>query len=179
MLVTNKDIGFLYNCIIFLFCYHVFSPYLYVCCCINYMHFSCKYILFYIILLCLNCKEKNLYFLIDQFSIFSAIREEKGSVVLTKPVTTYAWWLQPDTLIGLISIKRHYNGYGHGQLYFSYCTVNTVSVSHTPNQAELRTLSNVERGAEPQVQHFQCSQQGLVWGMGHWHYTTAGIFYKF
>ena len=48
-----------------------------------------------------------------------------------------------------------------------------VSVSHTPNQAQLRTLSNVERGAQPRVQHYQCSQRGLVWGMGHWHYTTA------
>ena len=32
-----------------------------------------------------------------------------------------------------------------------------VSVSHTPNQAELRTLSNVERGAQPRVQHYLCS----------------------
>ena len=44
---------------------------------------------------------------------------------------------------------------------------SNVSVSNTPNQAELRTLSNVERGVQPQVQHYQCSQQGLVWGMGH------------
>ena len=42
-----------------------------------------------------------------------------------------------------------------------------VLVSHTPNQAEMRTLSNVERGAQPRVQYYQCSQQGLVWGMGH------------
>ena len=57
-------------------------------------------------------------------------------------------------------------------LYYIHCTL-----SHTPNQAELRTVSNVERGAQPRVQHYKCSQQGPVWGMGHWHYTTAGIFY--
>ena len=54
-----------------------------------------------------------------------------------------------------------------------------LSVTHTPNQAALRTLSNVEWGAQPRVQHYQCSQQGLVWVMGHWHYSTAGIFYHF
>ena len=47
--------------------------------------------------------------------------------------------------------------------YTVYSILYSVSVSHTPNQAELRTLRNVERGAQPQVQHFQCSQRGLVW----------------
>ena len=35
---------------------------------------------------------------------------------------------------------------------------NTVLVSHTPNLAELRTLSNIEHGAQPQVHYYQCSQ---------------------
>ena len=43
----------------------------------------------------------------------------------------------------------------------------SVLVSHTPNQAELRTLSFVEGVAQPRVEHYQCSQQGLVWGKGH------------
>ena len=47
---------------------------------------------------------------------------------------------------------------GHGYI---------ISVSHSPNRAELRTLSNVERGAQPRVQHYQRSQQGLARGMGH------------
>ena len=45
---------------------------------------------------------------------------------------------------------------------------HTVSLSHTSNQAEVRTLNNIERGAQAQVQHYQCSQQGLAWCMGHW-----------
>ena len=45
-------------------------------------------------------------------------------------------------------------------------TVKIVSVSHTQNQVELRTLSNVEHGAQPQDQHYECSHQSLAWGMG-------------
>ena len=53
----------------------------------------------------------------------------------------------------------------------------TGLVSHTPNQTELRTLSNVEQGAQHQVKYYQCPQQGLVWVMGHSHYTITGILY--
>ena len=34
--------------------------------------------------------------------------------------------------------------------------------------------SNIERAAQPRVQYYHCSR-GLVWGMGHRHYTTAGL----
>ena len=34
-------------------------------------------------------------------------------------------------------------------------------------------MSNIERGAQPRVYYYHCSR-GLVWGMGHWHYTIAG-----
>ena len=37
----------------------------------------------------------------------------------------------------------------------------------------MRTLSNIKQGPQHRVQYYQCSR-GIVWGVGHWHYTTAG-----
>ena len=42
-----------------------------------------------------------------------------------------------------------------------------MSVSQTPNQALLRTLVMLNTGLRPSFNITQCSQQGLVWGMGH------------
>ena len=44
--------------------------------------------------------------------------------------------------------------------------LDNVSVSHTPNQAKLRTLSNFERGAKPRVQHYSVFSGGLGLGYG-------------
>ena len=41
-----------------------------------------------------------------------------------------------------------------------------MSVSHTPNQALLRTLVMLSSGLRPSFNITQCSQLGLVWGMG-------------
>ena len=46
-----------------------------------------------------------------------------------------------------------------------YTSCGIMSVSHTPNQA---SQSNVERGA-------QCSQLGIVWGMGHWYSVSSSF----
>ena len=54
------------------------------------------------------------------------------------------------------------------------CSVQCISVPYPHNLAEMRTLSNIEQGPQPRVQYYQCSR-GLVWGLGHWHYTTAGL----
>ena len=42
-----------------------------------------------------------------------------------------------------------------------------MSVSHTPNQALLRTLVMLNSGLRPLFNVTQCSQLGLVWGIGH------------
>ena len=55
-----------------------------------------------------------------------------------------------------------------------------MSVSLTPNQALLGIL--LLFSAWPGFGYgtlIQCSQAVFVWGMRHWHYTTAGIFYCF
>ena len=44
-----------------------------------------------------------------------------------------------------------------------------MSVSHTPNQAMLRTLVMLNSGLCPSFNITQCSQLGLVWVMGHWY----------
>ena len=65
----------------------------------------------------------------------------------------------PDAISTLNVLHRYFD-----KLWFFR---NIVLVSHTQNLAELGTLSNVERGAQPRVQHYQCYQQGLVCRMGH------------
>ena len=42
-----------------------------------------------------------------------------------------------------------------------------MSVSHTPNQALMRTLVMLNSGLHPSFNITQCSQFGLVCGMGH------------
>ena len=42
-----------------------------------------------------------------------------------------------------------------------------MSVSHTPNQASLRTLVMLNSGLRPSFNITQFSQLGVVWGMGH------------
>ena len=42
-----------------------------------------------------------------------------------------------------------------------------MSVFYTPNQASLRTLVILNSGLRPKFNITQCSQLGLVWGMGH------------
>ena len=42
-----------------------------------------------------------------------------------------------------------------------------MSVSHTPNQALLRTLEMLNSGLRPSFNISQCSQLSLVLGMGH------------
>ena len=57
----------------------------------------------------------------------------------------------------------------------SHCTTKIIentgcgimSVSHTPNQALLRTLVMLNLGLRPSFNITQCSQLVLVWGMGH------------
>ena len=51
---------------------------------------------------------------------------------------------------------EHYNPF-HLKAISTYI----VPVSPTPNQAEMRTLSNIEQGAQPRVYYYQCSR-GIV-----------------
>ena len=44
-----------------------------------------------------------------------------------------------------------------------------LSVSHTPNQALLRTLEVLNLGLRPLFNITECSQLGLVRDMGHWY----------
>ena len=55
------------------------------------------------------------------------------------------------------------------------CAVCSVSVSHTPiTWPRWEHWVILNKGRSPRVQYYQCSR-GLVWGLGHWHYTTAGL----
>ena len=56
---------------------------------------------------------------------------------------------------------------GYVKAVLVYVFKNIVSVSHTPNQANLNTKSNVEQRAQPRVQHNNLFQPGLVLGMGN------------
>ena len=44
-----------------------------------------------------------------------------------------------------------------------------MSLSHTPNQASLRTRVMLNSGLRPSFNITQCSQLSLVWGMEHWY----------
>ena len=52
-----------------------------------------------------------------------------------------------------------------------------MSLSHTPKQALLRTLVMLNLGLRPSLNITQCSQVGLVWGMGHW-YSAVKMFFS-
>ena len=47
-----------------------------------------------------------------------------------------------------------------------------MSVSHTTNQALPKTLLMLNSGLRPSFNITQCSQLGLVWGMGHSYITV-------